>query len=255
MDDTDIEKVRKILRHRGRSDLADMLRYSVSNIDESTTYGSYLFSTISTFEIYSPIDNYEKLKVLKENDKKAILDAVLEVHPPKAYMPEIRDVCFYVEMDLKPELEVVQCKGLKEMGFEYIKEQIEKGEEKIVNRDYDGAITNARTLVETVCLFILDESGIDYKYDGNLIKLYREVYKTLKMDPALYGEDYFKQILSGMISIVNGLSNMRNVMGDAHAKSKKKYYKPAERHAILAVNIAKVISEFIYMSWKSRIGE
>jgi len=41
-------------------------------------------------------------------------------------------------------------------------------------------------------------------------------------------------------------------MGDAHGRSKTKYYKPIDRHAILAVNIAKVISEFLYTGWKSK---
>jgi len=255
MADANIEKVRKILRHRRRSNLAELLRYSISKIDESSTYGSYLFSTLSTFEIYSPIKNHERLNNLNEYDCKAILDAVLEVYPPKAYSPEITNIHFYVDMDLEPEHEVISCKGLKKAGFEYIKEQIEKCEDKIMNHDYDGAITNARTLVESVCLFILDESNIRYEYDGSLIKLYKEVYKALKMDPALYQEDCFKQILSGIISTINGLSNIRNVMSDAHGRSKTKYYKPTERHAILAVNSAKVISEFIYVSWKSRSVE
>ncbi|MFH0931584.1 MAG: abortive infection family protein, partial [Candidatus Zixiibacteriota bacterium] len=104
-------------------------------------------------------------------------------------------------------------------------------------------------------LYILEESKIPYKSDGDLIKLYKEVYKVLKMDPATYQENCFKQILSGIISIVNGLSNLRNVMSDAHGKSKSKYYKPSDRHAILAVNVARIISEFLYACWKSRREE
>lgn len=252
MTDESVEKVRKILRYRGRSDLAELLQYSASRIDESSTYESYLFSTLSTFEISSPIKNHERLSNLSEDDRKVILDAVLEIYPPKAYSAEITNIQFYVDMDLEPEHEIISCRGLEEVGFEYIKEQIEKCEEKIMKRDYDGAITNARTLVESVCLFILEESKIPHKSNGNLIKLYKEVYKVLKMGPVLYQEDCFKQILSGIISIINGLSNLRNVMSDAHGRSKMKYYKPTERHAVLAVNIAKVISEFLYASWKSR---
>lgn len=252
MANSSVEKVRKILRYQGRSDLAEFLQYSTSRIDESSTYGNYLFSTLSTFEIYSPIKNHERLSNLSKDDQKAILDAVLEIYPPKAYSLEITNIQFYVDMDLEPEHEIISCKGLKEVGFEYIKEQIEKCEEKIMKHDYNGAITNARTLVESICLYILEESRILYEFDGNLIKLYKEVYKVLKMDPAMYQKDCFKQILSGIISIMNGLSNLRNVMGDAHGRSKTKYYKPTDRHAILAVNIAKVISEFLYTGWKSR---
>jgi len=252
MANNSIEKVRKILKYQGRLDLAEFLQYSTSGINESSTYGSCLFSTLSTFEIYSPIKNHEQLSKLSKDDQKAILDAVLEIYPPKAYSIEITNIQFYVGTDLEPEHEIISCKGLKEIGFEYIKEQIEKCEEKIMKYDYDGAITNARTLVESVCLYILNKSGTPYNFDGNLIKLYKEVYKVLKMDPAMYQEDCFKQILSGIISTMNGLSTLRNVMSDVHGRQETKYYKPTDRHAVLAVNIAKVISEFLYTGWKSR---
>lgn len=246
----DIEQTRKILKHRGRSDLSDLLKYSDSLVDESTTFGSFWHSTISFFLIYSPIEEHEKLRKLSEEEKKEILSAVLEIYPLQEHAPEIRDIRFILGSDLEQKSNIIDTKNLKEIDFDYINDQIEKCEEKINNKDYDGAITNARTLVESVCLFILDESKVQYKDDGNLNKLYKEVYKVLKMDPSLYQVDGLRQILSGMISIVNGISNLRNVMGDAHAKSKKKYYKPTERHALLAVNISRVISDFLYTGWE-----
>lgn len=103
MSSEDIEKIRKILKYRGRNELAELLQQSTSRIDESSTYGSYLYSTLSTFEIYSPLEYYEKLKKLSEEDKKEILDAVLEIYPPKEYSPEIVNLKFYVEVNSKPE--------------------------------------------------------------------------------------------------------------------------------------------------------
>ena len=165
MANNSVEKLRKILQHQGRSDLVEFLKYSTSGIDESSTYGSYLFSTLSTFEIYSPIKNHDQLSTLIKDDQKVILDAVLEIYPPKAYSLEITDIQFYVDTDLEPEHETISCKDPKELGAEYIKEQIEKCEEKITKHDYDGAISNARTLVESNYLYILDEIGIPYKFD------------------------------------------------------------------------------------------
>lgn len=252
MKDTDIESIRKVLRFRGKSHLADLLRNSTSALEETSSYGSYAFSTLSSFEVYSPIENYEKLKGLCEDDKKAILDAVLAIYPPKAYAPEITAVEFYLDMELSPEYETIDCKALKEDGYDYIREQIEKCEAKIVNKDFDGAITNARTLVESVCLFIVEETGKPYKHDGNLIKLYKEVRGIMRMNPEQYEEDSLKQILSGIISLINGLSSIRNTMSDSHGKPKSKIYKPSYRHAILAVNAAKVVSEFLFTSWKEQ---
>jgi hypothetical protein len=252
MMDADIEKIRKILRYRGKTDLAELLKYSISKLDISSTYGSVWFSVLSAFEIYSPIEDHERLKNISEDDQKAIFEAVLEIYPLKEYSPEITNIEFYVDPDLEPKDNTVVCNELREVDFEYIKEQIEKCEDKIEKHDYDGAITNARTLVESTCLFIKGESEVSYKFSGDLTKLYKEVSKLLEMDPALYQEDCFKQILSGITSIINGLSSLRNKMSDAHGKQKAKYYKPSERHAIFAVNVAKAISEFIYSSWKSK---
>jgi hypothetical protein len=103
MSSEDIEKIRKILKYKGRHDLAELLRHSTSRINKSSTYGSHLFSTLSTFEIYSPLEFHEKLKELSKEDKKEILNAVLKIYPPKECSPEIVDLTFYVDVNSKPE--------------------------------------------------------------------------------------------------------------------------------------------------------
>ena len=64
----------------------------------------------------------------------------------------------------------------KEHAHLFINEQIEKSERKIQGEDYDGAITNARSLVEAVLTLI--ESSLDSdppQYDGDLPRLYKRV--------------------------------------------------------------------------------
>ena len=53
-----------------------------------------------------------------------------------------------------------------------------------------------------------------------------------------------------MINVINGLDEVRNEYGDAHGKSKKNY-KPETRHAFLAINAARTITEFLLASHKS----
>lgn len=249
--DSDIKAIRKILRFRKRTDLAELLLNSQSNIEESSSYGSALFSRQSTFEIYSPIDKYEKLKNLPEDDYSELFNAVSDLYPVKEYSIEIVSIDFHLSLISDSEYDLVESKELQNVGFEYIRDQIAKCEEKISNLDFDGAISNSRTLVESVCVLILEENGNKYKRDGNMIKLHKEVYKVLEMDPSNFNQGHIKQILSGFISIINGLSSLRNDMGDSHAKSKQKYYKPSERHAVLAVNSAKVISNYLLASWNA----
>jgi len=132
---------------------------------------------------------------------------------------------------------------LGESDDSFIDEQIEKAERKIRDEDYDGAITNARSLAEAVLVSI--ERKIDTEaraYDGDLPKLYRRVQKHLNLSPGRKDvSDSLKQVLSGLNSIVNGISSARNKMSDSHAQS----YRPAKHHARLVVNAAKVLVDFL----------
>lgn len=129
-------------------------------------------------------------------------------------------------------------------SHEYIKEQLDKCERKLREDDYDGAITNARSVVESVLADVerrLDPSPP--KYDGDLGKLYKRVQKLLNLDPERKDiSDNLKQLLGGLASIVAGLAPLRNKMSDAHVRT----YKPARHHSKLAVNAAKTLLDFVY---------
>jgi hypothetical protein len=94
--------------------------------------------------------------------------------------------------------------GSRKISHVFIDEQIAKCDEKLARDDHDGAITNARSLIEAVLIEL--EGHFDAapaKYDGDLPKLYRRVQKHLQLDPARADiADTLKQILSGLSSIV-----------------------------------------------------
>lgn len=118
--------------------------------------------------------------------------------------------------------------------------------------DPEGAITAARTLLETICKHILDEKGVEYKDNKtDLPQLYHLVSVELNLSPSQYTEDVFKQILGGCSSIVNGLGTLRNRLGDAHGQGKRPV-RPAARHAELAVNLAGSVALFLVETWESR---
>lgn len=129
-------------------------------------------------------------------------------------------------------------------SHEFIAEQIEKCDRKLTDADYDGAITNARSVVEAVLCDI--ESRLDDQappYDGNLPRLYKRVQELLKLDPERQDvSESLRQLLRGLVSVIAGLAPLRNKMGDAHVRT----YKPARHHAKLAVNSAKTLLDFIY---------
>lgn len=113
--------------------------------------------------------------------------------------------------------------------------------------DPEGAITAARTLIETVCKHILDEGvvpGSAYGSGDDLPKLYHQVSTLLNIAPSQYSEGVLKQILGGCSSDVTGLGALRNRIGDAHGQGKRRV-RVHGRHAALAVNLAGAMASFL----------
>lgn len=117
--------------------------------------------------------------------------------------------------------------------------------------DPGGAITSARTLLETVCKHILDETGGKYDDKDDLPALYKAVATKLNIAPSQHTEDSFKRILGGVTSVVEGLGSLRNKIGDAHGKGKAAI-RPGARHAQLAVNLAGAMATFLVETLRER---
>lgn len=120
-----------------------------------------------------------------------------------------------------------------------------------VSSDPEGAITSARSLVESTLKTILDDIGEPYNDGADLPVLYRQVASKLRLAPGDHTEQAFKQILSGCQSIVNGLGTVRNRDGDAHGPGRKGY-RAMTRHAELAVNAAGTMACFLIATAEHR---
>ncbi len=115
--------------------------------------------------------------------------------------------------------------------------------------DPDGAITSARTLLETVCKHVLDDMMVEYEDGFTLPKLYRMTAEALQLAPSQHTEPILKQVLGGCTAVVEGIGSMRNALGDAHGKGKV-CAKPEARHAELAVNLAGACAIFLIETWE-----
>lgn len=120
------------------------------------------------------------------------------------------------------------------------------------HEDPEGAITAARTLLETVCKRILDEAGETYG-DDDLPKLYSKTAEALNLSPSQHTEKTFKAILGGCHAVVQNLGTLRNRIGDAHGQGRNPV-RPAPRHAALAVNLAGSMATFLVETWQGRGG-
>jgi hypothetical protein len=113
----------------------------------------------------------------------------------------------------------------------------------------EGAITAARTLLESVCRIILEDLQVTPADDWDLPRLYRATAERLNLAPTQHTEQVFKQILGSCQQVVEGLGGLRNKLGDAHGQGRHPV-KPAPRHAELAVNLAGAMATFLVQTWE-----
>lgn len=155
-----------------------------------------------------------------------------------------RQLLFDLETDQSSPLDKMISDKL---SIEYIQDYWNKALDRR-NSDAEGAITMARTLLEATCKKILDELKENYSEKDDLPKLYKTLAEKLNLSPDKQTEQIFKQILGGCQSVVNGLGSLRNKHSDAHGIVKKSY-KPAKRHAELAVNLAGTMATFLFETY------
>ena len=117
--------------------------------------------------------------------------------------------------------------------------------------DPDGAITAARTLLESVCKHILKSAGTQYPRNADLPKLYHMVCENLNLSPSQHVDTNVKRVLGNCQSVVSGISFLRNHLGDAHA-SDIGLDIPDSRFGELAVNLAGAMATFLAKTWQEK---
>lgn len=117
--------------------------------------------------------------------------------------------------------------------------------------DPEGAITVAKSLLESVCKHILDERGIDYRENQSLPALYESAASALGIFPNKKNDEATTKILGGCVTIVGGLANLRNKLSDAHGKGKSS--SSASRvQAELAVSMSGAVSVFLISTFEEK---
>jgi hypothetical protein len=100
----------------------------------------------------------------------------------------------------------------KKVDHDFISEQIAKCDRKLSESDFNGAITNARSLIEAVFIHIIETiESVEVRNDGSIESLWKRVKSLMKLDieKETY-PDFVIQILSGIDTSVKGLAGLSN---------------------------------------------
>lgn len=119
------------------------------------------------------------------------------------------------------------------------------------SEDPAGAITLARTLLESVCKYVLDEEGVPYDQNADLPKLWYATADLLNLAPSQHSQEAFRAILGNTQSIVNNIATLRNRLSDSHGQGRAPI-KPKPRHAEFVVNLAGTMASFVAATWRER---
>lgn len=120
-----------------------------------------------------------------------------------------------------------------------------------VHRDPAGAITAARSMLESVCKHVVRTLDPGSDDEGDLPRVYRRALELLGEEPSPRGEDAMRQILGGCMGIVQGVASLRNHLGDAHGRGPGDPA-PVPRVAHLAVNAAGTTALYLIQAFEAR---
>lgn len=113
------------------------------------------------------------------------------------------------------------------------------------------AVSAASNILESVCKVYISEEGMDVPSKQDLKSVWTAVRKHLGFNPSTIEDQDLQQILSGLISITEGIGALRTHASSAHGAGKKSY-KLEPRHARLAIHSAHTVALFILESWRKK---
>jgi len=113
------------------------------------------------------------------------------------------------------------------------------------------AVSAASNILECVCKVYIAEEGLDVPAKQDLKPIWTVVRKHLGFDPGTIEDRDLQQILSGLISITEGIGALRTHASSAHGAGQK-IYKLEARHARLAIHSAHTVALFILESWQKK---
>ena len=222
--------------------LTDLFEYSITNGSCSNLL-SYLFARKNfTNEAFKrnvkdySYENYQELNDIEiDYAYKIIIERVIK---------EINELLKFSQKELVTDDIKIETPKIKNIDREYIQRKAQQAINHIEQDRFDTALTQARTLLEEVFCYVLEKKNIEPVVVGRIGDLYKQVREVYNMHINDTTDKRVKKLISGLNTIVDAVSEMRNNISDAHGQGLKRI-SIKDYHALLVVNSALIISEFI----------
>ena len=122
-----------------------------------------------------------------------------------------------------------------------------------VNSDPREAVSAACNILESIFKVYIADEKLPAPQKQDLQGVWKVVRSDLGFDTKLVQDDDLKRVLSGILSIVDGIGAFRTHASSAHGQGRKIYnLKP--RHARLAIHSAHTLALFVLETWDEKRG-
>ena len=142
-------------------------------------------------------------------------------------------------------ISIIQSRDIPSLAVEFNRAKTS------IEADPAAAITAACAIFEAFCNVYIESEGIERPVKLGAQMLWKTVRDHLALNPSADMDNNLKQILSGLTSLVTGVSSLRNSSGSAHGRGNLAY-RVEGRHARLAVNAAHTLVYFLMEVWDHR---
>lgn len=120
-----------------------------------------------------------------------------------------------------------------------------------VNSEPREAVSAACNILESIFKTYITDEKLEMPQKQDLQNVWKVVRSDLGFNPGALEDDDLKKILSGVLSVVDGIGAFRTHASSAHGQGRKIYnLKP--RHARLAIHSAHTIALFVLETWDER---
>ncbi|WP_417445852.1 abortive infection family protein [Kangiella sp.] len=120
-----------------------------------------------------------------------------------------------------------------------------------VNSEPRESVSAACNILESIFKVYIADEQLAQPQKQDLQNVWKVVRGDLGFDPKLVQDDDLKRVLSGILSIVDGIGAFRTHASSAHGEGRV-MYKLKPRHARLAIHSAHTIAMFVLETWDEK---